>query len=140
MGAAVVSGVDAAPIFEPSEHVFGFVALLIEDGVVGDRDLSIGFRGDADGDAALGEGGAELIGVVALVGEKLLGLGHGGQHPLTPRTNKAEMLFAHLKRPLNRLRLRGPKGANDEFLLAATAQNLTWLAKLILLTAPTFAT
>jgi hypothetical protein len=52
------------------------------------------------------------------------------------------MLFAHLKRilTLNRLRLRGPKGANDEFLLAATAQNLTWLAKLILLTAPTFAT
>jgi hypothetical protein len=43
------------------------------------------------------------------------------------------MLFAHLKRilTLNRLRLRGPKGANDEFLLVATAQNLTWLAKLI---------
>ncbi len=36
------------------------------------------------------------------------------------------MLFAHLKRilRLTRLRLRGPNGANDEFLLAATAQNL----------------
>ncbi len=36
------------------------------------------------------------------------------------------MLFAHLKRilGLGRLRLRGPCGANDEFLLAATAQNL----------------
>ena len=43
------------------------------------------------------------------------------------------MLFAHLKRilRLDRLRLRGPCGARDEFLLAATAQNLRKLAKLI---------
>ena len=36
------------------------------------------------------------------------------------------MLFAHLKRilRLDRLRLRGLKGAGDEFLWAATAQNL----------------
>ena len=41
-----------------------------------------------------------------------------------------EMLFAHLKRilHLDRLRLRGPFGARDEFLLAATAQNLRKLA------------
>ena len=46
---------------------------------------------------------------------------------------KVEMLFAHLKRilKLDRLRLRGPTGAHDEFLLAATAQNLRKLAKLI---------
>ena len=46
---------------------------------------------------------------------------------------KVEMLFAHLKRilRLDRLRLRGPNGARDEFLLAATAQNLRKLAKLI---------
>lgn len=46
---------------------------------------------------------------------------------------KIEMLFAHLKRilKLDRLRLRGPNGAKDEFLLAATAQNLRKLAKLI---------
>lgn len=45
---------------------------------------------------------------------------------------KVEMLFAHLKRivGLDRLRLRGPNGARDEFLLAATAQNLRKLAKL----------
>jgi hypothetical protein len=45
---------------------------------------------------------------------------------------RVEMLFAHLKRilRLNRLRLRGPSGARDEFLLAATAQNLRKLAKL----------
>ena len=46
---------------------------------------------------------------------------------------KVEMLFAHLKRilKLDRLRLRGPNGARDEFLLAATAQNLRKLAKLV---------
>ena len=46
---------------------------------------------------------------------------------------KVEMLFAHLKRilRLDRLRLRGPNGARDEFLLAATAQNLRKLAKLV---------
>ncbi len=45
---------------------------------------------------------------------------------------KVEMLFAHLKRilGLGRLRLRGPCGANDELLLAATAQNLRKLAKI----------
>ena len=48
------------------------------------------------------------------------------------RRKKVEMLFAHLKRilRLSRLRLRGPCGARDEFLLAATAQNLRKLAKL----------
>ena len=47
---------------------------------------------------------------------------------------KVEMLFAHLKRilRLGRLRLRGPRGARDEFLLAATAQNLRKLAKLLI--------
>jgi transposase len=46
---------------------------------------------------------------------------------------KVEMLFAHLKRilKLDRLRLRGPNGAKDEFLLAATAQNLRKMARLI---------
>tara|TARA_R110000772_G_scaffold16853_1_gene47534 strand:- start:187 stop:411 length:225 start_codon:yes stop_codon:yes gene_type:complete len=51
---------------------------------------------------------------------------------------KVEMLFAHLKRILkmDRLRLRGPTGAHDEFLLAATAQNLRKMAKLIPMTQP----
>ena len=44
---------------------------------------------------------------------------------------KVEMLFAHLKRILrfDRLRLRGLSGANDEFLLAATVQNLRKLVR-----------
>jgi IS5 family transposase len=46
---------------------------------------------------------------------------------------KVEMLFAHLKRQLGieRLRLRGLTGAQDEFLLAATVQNLKRLARRI---------
>jgi len=46
---------------------------------------------------------------------------------------RIEMLFAHLKRilKLSRLRLRGPHGAQDEFTLAAIAQNLRRLAKLV---------
>jgi len=44
---------------------------------------------------------------------------------------KVEMAFAHLKRVLGfrRLRLRGPTGAQDEFLLAATVQNLRKLTR-----------
>ena len=46
---------------------------------------------------------------------------------------RVEMLFAHLKRilRLGRLRLRGPHGAQFEFTLAAIAQNLRRLAKLV---------
>ena len=46
---------------------------------------------------------------------------------------KVEMAFAHLKRTLrmDRLRLRGPTGAQDEFTLAAIAQNLRKMTKLI---------
>ena len=46
---------------------------------------------------------------------------------------KVEMLFAHLKRilRLDRLRLRGLSGASDEFTMAAAAQNLGRLAKLL---------
>ena len=46
---------------------------------------------------------------------------------------RVEILFAHLKRilRLGRLRLRGPRGAQFEFTLAAIAQNLRRLAKLV---------
>ena len=51
---------------------------------------------------------------------------------------RIEMLFAHLKRilKLSRLRLRGPRGAQDEFTLAAIAQNLRRLAKLVVRAPP----
>jgi transposase len=54
---------------------------------------------------------------------------------------RVEMLFAHLKRilKLGRLWLRGPRGAQDEFTLAAIAQNLRRLAKLAAQPPPTVA-
>lgn len=46
---------------------------------------------------------------------------------------KVEMLFSHLKRYIGvaTMRLRGPKGAYEQFQRAATAQNLRKLAKLV---------
>jgi transposase len=54
---------------------------------------------------------------------------------------KIEMRFAHLKRilRLGRLRLRGPQGAQDEFVLAAIAQNLRRLVSLVARPPPTTA-
>ena len=52
---------------------------------------------------------------------------------------RVDSQFAHLKRilRLGRLRLRGPRGAQDEFVLAAIAQNLRRLAVLIARPPPT---
>jgi len=60
------------------------------------------------------------------------------QHSCRER-KRIEMLFAHLKRilRLGRLRLRGPCGARFEFMLAAIAQNLRRLAKLVARSPPT---
>jgi transposase len=54
---------------------------------------------------------------------------------------KIEMRFAHMKRilRLDRLRLRGLRGARDEVLLTATAQNLRRLVKILGRPPPPFA-
>jgi hypothetical protein len=54
----------------------------------------------------------------------------GAKEARTQSTQQARILR------LDRLRLRGPNGARDEFLLAATAQNLRKLAKLIPMPSP----
>jgi hypothetical protein len=53
-------------------------------------------------------------------------------HTSVKLRKKVEMLFGHLKHilGLGRLRLRGPCGANDKLLLAATARNLRKLTKI----------
>jgi hypothetical protein len=53
---------------------------------------------------------------------------------------KVEMLFAHLNRHLGfeRLRLRGLTGATEEFLLAATPQNLKRFARRAAIPQPPF--
>ena len=45
MGAAVVAGVDAPPVFKAPEHVLELVALAVERGVVGDMDFPITLEG-----------------------------------------------------------------------------------------------
>ena len=54
---------------------------------------------------------------------------------------KVEMRFAHMKRilRLDRFRLRGLSGVRDEVLLAATAQNLRRLVKLLSRAPPPYA-
>ena len=47
MGATLVSGVDAAPVFEASEHVFDSVALFVDEASWG-IDLPVGFRRNAE--------------------------------------------------------------------------------------------
>ena len=53
---------------------------------------------------------------------------------------KVEMEFGHMKTILRfvRLRLRGLKSANDEFLIVATAQNLRKMARLCAQPPPRF--
>ena len=55
MRASIVSGADAAPVFEAAEHDLDLVAAAVEEGVVRDRHLAVGFRGAAGGDAAIGQ-------------------------------------------------------------------------------------
>ncbi len=41
MGATVVAGVDASPVFEPSKHDLDFVTLSVENGVMRKLDFAV---------------------------------------------------------------------------------------------------
>jgi hypothetical protein len=43
VGAAVVAGVDTAPVLEPAEHVLDLMPASIEGGVVRDLNLAVDF-------------------------------------------------------------------------------------------------
>lgn len=75
MGAAVVAGVDTPPVFEFAELVLDLVTLAIECRVVRDGHLEVCLLRDAGGDAALCQGMAEPVGIMAPVGQQHLGLG-----------------------------------------------------------------
>jgi hypothetical protein len=47
VGATVVSGVNAPPVFEAPEHVFDLMALFVEGGVMRDRGFAVGFGRNA---------------------------------------------------------------------------------------------
>ena len=63
MGAAIITHCDAAPVFEPPEGVFDFVALFVERLVVVMLDLAVPFRLDPP----LDQGFAEPVGVIAAI-------------------------------------------------------------------------
>ena len=70
MGASIVACVDAAPILDPAEYIFDFVAPAVEDGVVWDLELAAHLRGDADGDITFGQGVTEPFRVISSVAEQ----------------------------------------------------------------------
>jgi hypothetical protein len=72
--AALVSGVEAAPVFEPPENVLAHVPVAVEHGMV-DWDFAVGFRRDAGGDAAYGQGISKPAGVVEPVAGQDAGRG-----------------------------------------------------------------
>jgi hypothetical protein len=62
VGAAVVAGVNAAPVLEPAEHVLDLVTSAVEDGVVRDGHLAVGLGRYTGGDIAIGQSVAEPVG------------------------------------------------------------------------------
>ena len=73
-----------------------------------------------------------ILGYVFAIPPAMSRMRSPGLRPSNNHAAIASVLFAHLKRTLklDRLRLRGPRGAQDELTLAAIAQNLRRLAKL----------
>lgn len=71
MSASIVSGMDAAPVFEAGEEVLDLVALSIELGVVTLLDTVLGMWRDARRDAAFFQGMAECYGTVGAVGKQV---------------------------------------------------------------------
>lgn len=72
MSAPVISGVDATPVLDASEHVLDAMPLTIENAVVGYGGLAVALRRDTGGNALCGERVTEPVGVLSPVCE------HGG--------------------------------------------------------------
>ena len=70
---------------------------------------------------------------ILFAGQMYTGAGQDGGVQDSLDRKRVEMLFAYLRRilRLGRLRLRGPCGAQFEFTLAAIAQNLRRLTRLV---------
>lgn len=74
MGASVVAHGDAPPVLEAAEHDLDFVALAVEDLVIGQLSAASWHGWDTGGDPALCQTGSEAVAVVATVGEQDLGV------------------------------------------------------------------
>ena len=73
--AAIVAGVDAAPVLELAEHILDAVTLAVELPVVRDWHLAVDLGRDARLDATLGQGLAQPVGVIPRSPSSALALG-----------------------------------------------------------------
>jgi hypothetical protein len=90
VGAAIIARVYAAPVLQFGEQVLDQVAFFVDCFVIRILHLAVGFWRDAGGNAARGQGGAELVAVIALVAQQFLGAWQGVE-----RQNSA-LVVAHL--------------------------------------------
>ena len=70
MGASVIAGVDASPVFETGEHVLDPVTLLVEDRIVWVLDAVLGMWRDAGHDVSIGKRLPKGGGTVSSVGKQ----------------------------------------------------------------------
>ena len=74
MGASIVTGWNAAPIFQPAKHIFDFVALTVKHLMCHAGHLRF-FFGGMQGSIFAAEGVAEPVGVIAAVSLSNLAFG-----------------------------------------------------------------
>ena len=79
MGTTIVASGDAAPVFQPTKPALAEVPSLVKLGVVGYRLPAVGTAGNAGFDPAVGEGSAEAVAVITLLGDQSLGVRQGRQ-------------------------------------------------------------
>lgn len=84
-GKFVISGGDCAVDLQMPDHAFDAVALAVDAPVPADFGFSIGFRRNAGMDARVVQAGADGIGIVALVSEKIGGPFIGERHHIFER-------------------------------------------------------
>lgn len=84
MRASVIASVDAPPVLKHAEHVLDLVPLTIEFAVMFDRTFAVRLRWDADRNPAFGEGEAKPVGIVTLVGQRLLRRGNSTRISAAP--------------------------------------------------------
>jgi hypothetical protein len=145
VGASVVAGVDAAPVFQLAEHVLDFVALAVERAIMGDRHFAVHLRRNARDNTAFGQGIAEPASIVTPVAEQSFGSWQGIEHQRGPLV-VAHLAFAeqhHQRTPLTvadgvklgvQAALRAPDtSGNSPFFsrLAAVRCALRWVASII---------
>ena len=90
MGAAIIAGCDAAPVFEPTEGVFYFVTLFVEGLIIGMLDFAVPFRRDAGFDPLFDQGFAKPVAVIAAIARQRPGQRQGIEHQPCP------LMVAHL--------------------------------------------